>query len=149
MFCFFCFTLSLEGIFLNTDIPQSLFYSYNSQSVVKFRLHWHFAQTFNYNVYVLMSLVIYTYIRSRYSDLLRSGRPRSRSSSPCRVKNCLFSTSSRPALRPTQPSIQWVPGAFSLGVKRQRREADHSPPTGVEIKKIWTYISTPPYTFMA
>jgi hypothetical protein len=32
------------------------------------------------------------------------------------------------ALRPTQPPIQWVRGALSLGVKQPRREADHSPP---------------------
>jgi hypothetical protein len=29
------------------------------------------------------------------------------------------------ALGPTQPSIQWVPGVLSLGVKRLGREADH------------------------
>jgi hypothetical protein len=29
----------------------------------------------------------------------------------------LFTTASRPALRPTQPPIRWVPGALSLGVK--------------------------------
>jgi hypothetical protein len=40
-----------------------------------------------------------------------------RSSSPVRVKNFLFSTSSRPALGPTQPPIQWVPWALSPGVK--------------------------------
>jgi hypothetical protein len=37
-------------------------------------------------------------------------------------------------LGPTQPPIQWVLGAFSPGVKRQGREADHSPPTGAEVK---------------
>jgi hypothetical protein len=37
----------------------------------------------------------------------------------------LFTTMSRPALRSTQPSIQWVPGALSLGVKWPRRESDH------------------------
>jgi hypothetical protein len=62
--------------------------------------------------------------RQRYSDWLRAGRPSGRSSSPSRVKNFLFSTSSRPALRPTQPSVQWVPRALSPGVKQQRREAD-------------------------
>jgi hypothetical protein len=37
----------------------------------------------------------------------------------------LFSTTSRPALRPTQPPIQWVPEALSPRVKRQGPEADH------------------------
>jgi hypothetical protein len=56
--------------------------------------------------------------------------------------------SSRPALGSTQPPIQWVSGAISVGVKRQVREADYSPPTSVEVKKMWIYISTPPYAFM-
>jgi hypothetical protein len=34
-------------------------------------------------------------------------------------------------------------------LKRQAREADHSPPTSAEVKKTWTYTSTPPYVFMA
>jgi hypothetical protein len=50
--------------------------------------------------------------RCRYSDWLRAGRPRGRSSSPGMVKNFHF-TSSRPALGSTQPPIQWVPGALS------------------------------------
>jgi hypothetical protein len=36
-----------------------------------------------------------------------------------------------------------------LGIKLQGREADHSPPASAEVKKIWIYISTPLYTFMA
>jgi hypothetical protein len=63
--------------------------------------------------------------RTRYSDWLQDGRLRGRSSSPGRVKNFLFSTSSRPAVGPTQPPIQWVRGALSPGVKRPGREADH------------------------
>jgi hypothetical protein len=39
--------------------------------------------------------------------------------------------------------------ALSPGVKRQVREADHLPPTNIEIKKAWFYTSTPPYVFMA
>jgi hypothetical protein len=50
---------------------------------------------------------------------------------------------SRPALGPTQPPIQWVPGALSLGVKRPGREAHHSPPVSAEVKKTCVYTSTP------
>jgi hypothetical protein len=39
------------------------------------------------------------------------------------------------ALGPTQPPIQWVPVALSLGIKRQEREADHSPPSSAEVKE--------------
>jgi hypothetical protein len=47
----------------------------------------------------------------------------------------LFTTVSRTALGPTQPPIQWVPGALSLGVKRPGREADHSPPSSAKVKE--------------
>jgi hypothetical protein len=59
------------------------------------------------------------------------------SSSPGKVNNFQFFMSSRPALGRTQPPIQWVPGALSLGAKWQGREADHSPPTSAEVKKAW------------
>jgi hypothetical protein len=36
---------------------------------------------------------------------------------------------------PTQPPIQWVPEALSLGVKRPGREAGHSPPFSAEVKE--------------
>jgi hypothetical protein len=51
-----------------------------------------------------------------------------------RLRIFLFTTSSRPALGPTQPPIQWVPGTLSLGVKWPGFEADHSPPSSAEIK---------------
>jgi hypothetical protein len=58
----------------------------------------------------------------------------------------LFTTASRTALGPTQPPIQWVPGALSLGVKRQGREADHSPSSGAEVKE-WVELLPPlPHT---
>jgi hypothetical protein len=56
----------------------------------------------------------------------------------------LFTTASRTALGPTQPPIQWVRGAHSLGVKRLRRDAYHSPPSSTEAKNAWSYASTPP-----
>jgi hypothetical protein len=34
-----------------------------------------------------------------------------------------------------RPHIQLVPGALSPGVKRQGREADHSPPSSADVKK--------------
>jgi hypothetical protein len=40
----------------------------------------------------------------------------------------LYTTTSRTALGPTHPPIQWVLGALSLGVKWPGREADQSPP---------------------
>jgi hypothetical protein len=47
----------------------------------------------------------------------------------------LFITATRPAPGPTQPPIQWVPGALSLGIKRPGCEADHSPPSSAEVKE--------------
>jgi hypothetical protein len=61
----------------------------------------------------------------------------------------LFTTASRTALGPTQPPIQWVPGALSLGVKRSGHEADHSPLFSAEVKNARSYTSTPLYIFMA
>jgi hypothetical protein len=47
----------------------------------------------------------------------------------------LFTTASRTALWPTQPPIQWVPGALSLGVKWLGCEADHSTPSSAKVKE--------------
>jgi hypothetical protein len=46
-------------------------------------------------------------------------------------------------------SYPWVRGALSPVVKRPGREADHSPATSAEVKKIWIYTSASPYAFMA
>jgi hypothetical protein len=64
-------------------------------------------------------------------------------------KNFVLSTSFRQALGPTQPPIQYVPGALSPEIKRPGLEADHSPLTSAEVMKMWIYTSTPPYVFMA
>jgi hypothetical protein len=42
---------------------------------------------------------------------------------------------SRPALGPTQPPVQWVPGGPVPGGKaRPGRDADHSPPSSAEVE---------------
>jgi hypothetical protein len=56
----------------------------------------------------------------------------------------IFTTASRTALGPTQPPVQWVPGALSLGVKRLGREADHSLPSSTEVKEyVELYLHSP------
>jgi hypothetical protein len=47
----------------------------------------------------------------------------------------LLITASRTAMGPTEPPIQWVRGALSLGVKRPEREADYSPLSSAEVKE--------------
>jgi hypothetical protein len=48
----------------------------------------------------------------------------------------LFTTMSRTVLGPTQPTVQWVSGALSLGVKQPaRHESDHSPPSSAKVKE--------------
>jgi hypothetical protein len=51
------------------------------------------------------------------------------------------------ALGPSQPPIQRVPGAHTLGVKRPGREADNSPQSSAEVKNEWSYTSTPSIRF--
>jgi hypothetical protein len=50
-----------------------------------------------------------------------------RGSTPGRGKKVFLQPVSRPALMPTQPPIQWVPGSFPCGKVRPGRDADHSP----------------------
>jgi hypothetical protein len=58
----------------------------------------------------------------------------------------LFAATSRPALGPTQPPIQWVPGALSLGKKRPGWEAGHSPPLVVSMLRMLIVIPPLPHT---
>jgi hypothetical protein len=50
---------------------------------------------------------------------------------------------SRLALEPTQRPIEWIPGALSPEAKRPEYGVDHSPPSNAEVKKAWSYTSTP------
>jgi hypothetical protein len=47
----------------------------------------------------------------------------------------LFTTASRMILGSTQPPIQWVQAALTLGVKRSGGEAKYSPPCSAEVKE--------------
>jgi hypothetical protein len=63
-----------------------------------------------------------------------AGRPSSRGSTLEREAiYLLFSTVSRPALGPFQPHIQMVPMYLLLGVRRPKREADHSSPSSAQV----------------
>jgi hypothetical protein len=55
---------------------------------------------------------------AQYSDWLRAERP----GFDPRQRQRIFplTSASKPALGPTQPPLQWVPGALSPGVKRGR-----------------------------
>jgi hypothetical protein len=60
----------------------------------------------------------------------------------------LFSTASRTALEPTQSSIQWVPRAFSFGVRGRGVKLTTHLHLLPRLKNVWIYASTPQYAFM-
>jgi hypothetical protein len=91
---------------------------------------------------LLYSLFFKSWIAQRYSAGLRVDNRGFGSRQGLGI--FLFTTASRPALRPTQPPIQWIPGALSLRVKRPGREADHSPPSSVEFMNSGSCTCTPP-----
>lgn len=71
---------------------------------------------------------------------LQAGRLKNCGSIPGRVKKFSFQAFG-PALGSTQPSVQLAPGTLSSAVKRLGCEADCSPPSGVEIKNMWSCTS--------
>jgi hypothetical protein len=52
----------------------------------------------------------------------------------CRGQILLFFIAPRPAVRPAQPPILWVPGVFFPWDKAQGREANRLPPSSAEVK---------------
>ena len=64
-------------------------------------------------------------------------------------KTFLFSNLPKQALRPTQPTIQWVPMTCSSGATRSARGSNHASPSSAEIKDKWNYTFTPPYVSTA
>jgi hypothetical protein len=61
----------------------------------------------------------------------------------------LFFKISRPALGPTQPSVHWVLGVLSLGIKWLEHEADHLLLSSAEVSMNGTILPLPPYAFVA
>jgi hypothetical protein len=57
--------------------------------------------------------------------------------------NFLFDTMSRPALGLTQPPIQWIKGALSLGVKRRGCKPDNSVLSSAEVECVELYFLSP------
>jgi hypothetical protein len=57
-----------------------------------------------------------------------------------------FSHTSRPALGPTHPPVQWVPG-LSWGESGRGCGADHPSPSSVVVKKEYSYTPTPVWAF--
>jgi hypothetical protein len=137
-------------------IPCPLIHSVKITQVESVKFYWtawHRSQKINSTPHNhccgnLNSSIWYTYFYYLLTDFLYSrswdspvglvtrlwaGQPRNQDSISGRGKR-LFSITSRPALWPTQPPTQWVPGAVSLGLKWQGRVADCSPPYSAEVK---------------
>jgi hypothetical protein len=75
--------------------------------------------SFFYIISLLNFFYYYSYVIRDNADGTATGYvfgpPKSRSSSPGKVKISLLSMSSRPVLKPTQPPIQWFLGLFHRG----------------------------------
>jgi hypothetical protein len=82
---------------------------------------------------------------------LRGGRPDGLSSIPGRGERIFPLTSeSRPALRPTQPPVQWVPGDISPGLRRGRGVTLTTHPHLVPRSRMSrSYTSSPTSAFVA
>jgi hypothetical protein len=90
-------------------------------------------------------------IISQYNVWLRTGRPGDLCSIPGRGERVFPLTSvSRPALGPTQPPVQWVPGVLSPGLKRGRGVTLTTHPHLVPRSKMRrSYTSSPPSASVA
>ena len=90
---------------------------------------------FGFVTFVLASLmhftVVWCVVIGRDSDSVRAGLSGDR----LPVGGRDFPHLSTPALGPTQPTIQWVPGLFPPGVKQPWRGVNHTPSTSADVKE--------------
>jgi hypothetical protein len=89
-------------------------------------------------------LILSSDIRSIKPDVRGNG-----TSIPSGGKDFLFSTASRPALRPTQPPSQWVSRTLFLGIKRPGNEAHHLTSSSATVTNALRYTTTPPFVLIA
>jgi len=80
---------------------------------------------------------------------LRAGRPGFNCRAGAMMEIFLFVTASRTTLGPTQLPIAWLSGDLSSGVKRPKREFDHSFPSSTEVMNARSYTSISQFIFMA
>jgi hypothetical protein len=87
----------------------------------------------------------------RIAQSVCCGRPGDRGSIPGRGERIFpLASVSRPALGPTQPPVQWVPGVLSPGLKRGRGVTLTTHPHLVQRSRTSrSYTSSPPKAFMA
>jgi hypothetical protein len=92
-----------------------------------------------------------SYIKLEICCLTTDGSTGQSGFDPRRGQRIFHLTSvSRPALGPTQPPVQWVPGVLSPGGKsRLGRDADHSPHLVPRSRMSRSYTSSPPSAFVA
>ena len=96
-------------------------------------------------IYTIKNASLYIVLLSRYSYSLRARRSGDRT--PVRGRD--FPHRYRPALRPTQPPVRWVPGVFR-GVKLPGRGVDHPLPSSAEVKgRVELDIFSPLLVFVA
>jgi hypothetical protein len=111
--------------------------------VTEYRLPGRDAMSFRSSLQTFRSNVV-----KKHLDVCLSFRPMLHQISTFQSNNILNTISARSCRGYKYFTLQ-KPGALSLRVKRPGREADHSPLTNAEVKKMWIYTSTPPYIFMA